>query len=195
MLLTIFSRAIFLLGIVSALTNPYLIPAAPHGSTQFLVFHSELKSNYNQSLSRCIELGGDLVDIDSLPLLGHLSSRIHNAAFISAFRGERYSPDEGDECAAVYPGGAVAIPQEGCNDLLDSICEIPLLGTGVINVGGIEVQGIENDVGSVRKHAFYRVNMDRAEDVKASGYATTRIVLQGSIETNPALPCCKCCGD
>lgn len=179
-----------LVSLIAALTNPYLISPLPRAATQYLVFHSELRAPFAASRSRCVALGGDLVDIDAPDILTYLASRLHNPAYIAAFMGHSYRP-EGGECAAVYPGGAVAVPEANCEALLESICEVPLLGSGSIHVpDGVHVA---MPGGKVEAAAFFRVAVDRADAVQAAGYVTTRVTIHGSIETNPALPCCKCC--
>lgn len=209
------SRLLFLLGfsaLVHGLTNPYLIPAMERGITQYLVFHSELRANYTMSRSRCLALGGELADIDSLQALQYLTQRIPEPAFISAFLIEQYPLGE-DECIAAYPGGAVAVPEASCQSLMDSICEVPLLGTGSIHLNdavqlamprpeeeglgsGSEGGSSKHDLPSI-KQGFFRVAAGKADKVikaKADNVVTTRVTIFGSVETNPALPCCKCCG-
>lgn len=205
----ILSRLLSLLGfsaLVHGLTNPYLIPAMERGITQYLVFHSELRANYTMSRSRCLALGGELADIDSLQALQYLTQRIPDPAFISAFMIELYPLAE-DECIAAYPGGAVAVPEASCHSLMDSICEVPLLGTGSIHLndavqfamprsGEEALSGSKHDLPSI-KQGFFRVaagKTDKVVKAKADNVVTTRVTIFGSVETNPALPCCKCCG-
>lgn len=178
--------------VVSTLTNPYLIPPLPRGATQYLVFHSELRAPFAASRARCIALGGDLVDVDSVETLSYLAARLHNPAYIVAFLGNSYHPGVG-ECAAAYPGAAVAVPEANCDAPMESICEVPLLGSGSIHFAdGVKV-AVEGGSGKAEMPAFFRVAVDRADAVQAAGFVTTHVTIHGSIETNPALPCCKCC--
>ncbi|PJF18048.1 hypothetical protein PSACC_02125 [Paramicrosporidium saccamoebae] len=200
--------ALFLFSVVvgeEQITNPYLInPLELHGTTQYLVFHGNLRSNYTYARTRCVALGGDLVDVDTLENLQYLTARIHGPAFISGFLGDHF----GDECAAIYPGGAVAIPEHECRSRLDSICEVPVLGTGAIHLGAVRdylgdkdhelavLPGTKADFHVVPK-GFFRLAADGGNFVvaaKQNGVVTTTINIYGSIATNPVLPCCKCCG-
>lgn len=138
--------------------NPYRIPPKDNASTQFLVFHSELSTTINEARTRCLSLGGDLVDVDSLPLLHYIAQHLEVAASIGSFLGQQHGG-----CLAIYPGAAVAIPQGGCAVVLSSICEVPI-DAPMINKG-----------------------------MRKEGVTTSTIQIAGSIETNPVLPCCKCC--
>ena len=95
-------------GILSSYSNPYLIGAFPRDSpTQYLVFHGPLASDHQMAHSRCLALGGDLVDVESAQLLAYLEARLHEPAFIGSWMGSTY-----DHCLAIYPGGAVAGKKE-----------------------------------------------------------------------------------
>ena len=196
----------------AGITNPYLIIPRGGDKTQFLVFHGELRSNYTLARTRCIALGGELVDVDSLETLQYLTARIHGPAYIHGFLGDHF----GEHCAAVFPGGAVAVPEFGCQSHIDSICEVPVLGTGSIHLGVTKEdyesgrvavpQGAGSNATSplgtktdwhVVPRGFFRHGTNtqkEAKEGKQDGVVTTSIVIFGSIATNPVLPCCKCCG-
>lgn len=188
------------LGCITALTNPYLIAPMWDGLTQYLVFHSDLRTNFTMSRTRCIALGGELVDVPSLAVLTYLSERLHDPAFIIGFRGELL---EG-ECAAIYPGSAVAVPEEGCQAVMNSICEVPIMANGRIDLGDTKLVKFapEGEQGAIKenlhviKHAFFKVNADSPDKVMAPPagmVVTTHVTIYGSVETNPVLPCCRCC--
>lgn len=216
MSLTSLRLILLLLGLlarsVHSLTNPYLIPAVDRGITQYLVFHSELRANYTYSRARCLALGGELADIDSLEILAYLTQRIPDPAFIAAFMVEQY-PLSKDECIAAYPGGAVAVPELSCSARMDSVCEVPLLGTGSIHLGDVadlsmpaepvegqakgqvEEEGAKHHLPTI-KQGFFRMAPDKTDKViaaKDDNVVTTHVTIYGSVETNPALPCCRCC--
>lgn len=173
------------------MTNPYLIPPLTPDGTQFLVFHGELKANYTMARTRCVSLGGELADIDSLELLHHLASRLHGSAFILGFLGDSF----GEDCVAAYPGSAIAIPEASCGEILDSICEISTMGTGSIQLdaqqalttGGYLPPTSIKDIHVVPHGLFTQVKDSRQNSV------TSTVQLMGSIATNPVLPCCRCC--
>lgn len=182
------------------ITNPYII--APHGTglTQYLVFHGLLRANNTVAYSRCIALGGFLADVDSLPLLDYLQVRLHEPAYVSSFIGHRY-----DQCVAVYPGGAVAVPELGCGGVLASICEIPVYGTASISFNpnplahrsssGNETKSDEGMQGLFKPgrvpHAGPAGGAKDGKQIVPPVLAT--ITIYGSIETYGG-PCCKCCG-
>jgi hypothetical protein len=164
-----------------------LIKAFDRQATQYLVFHGDLRSNYTIARSRCVSIGGELADVDSVELLEYLTGRLHQPAFVLGFRGTYYD----EQCAAIYPGSAVAIPLDGCSEMMDSICEIPLLGKATIHVdsfGSVENKSKDNVIRDIHvvPHGFFR---HAKNDV-----VTTTINIMGSIATNPVLPCCRCCG-
>lgn len=174
------------------LTNPYLVPPLGQGGTQFLVFHGEFQANYAVARTRCVSLGGELADVDSLELLHHLASHLHGPAFVLGFLGDSL----GDDCAAIYPGAAVAVPEASCREVLDSVCEVAVMGTASIDVNAQHVAAIaksplpntNKDI-HVVPHGFFR----QAKDARQAGVTAT-VNIMGSIATNPVLPCCRCCG-
>lgn len=197
---------------IPGMTNPYLIHSMDNGPTQFLVFHGELRANYTLARSRCIAMGGELVDVDTLETLHYLAPRLHGPAYISGFLGDRF----GEDCAAIYPGGAVAVPEFGCQSNIDSICEVPVLGTGAIHLGAAAEDyesghlpipadaivnitfphGTKTDFHVIPK-GFFRLTADQGKQIavaRMEGLVTSTVTIFGSIATNPVLPCCKCCG-
>lgn len=172
------------------LTNPYLIPPLAPVGTQFLVFHGEFKANYTMARTRCVSLGGELVDVDSLELLHHLTSRLHGPAFILGFLGDSFERN----CAAAYPGAAIAIPEASCGEILDSICEVSTMGTGSIQ---LDAQRISATTGHISPTAIKDIHVvphglfTQAKDARRNAVTTT-VHLMGSIATNPVLPCCQC---
>jgi hypothetical protein len=193
---------------VPGITNPYLIVSQDGGHTQYLVFHGELRANYTLARTRCIAMGGELVDVDSLQCLNYLSARLHSPAYIHGFLGDHF----GEHCAAIYPGGAVAVPEHGCQSQIDSICEVPVLGTGSIHLGATKEDYEDGKVALPRDAVFstgtktnfhvvprglFRLaaNVQReVKEGKQDGLVTSTVTIFGSIATNPVLPCCKCCG-
>lgn len=190
----------------TGLTNPYLIPAfeANGGVTQYLVFHGSLAANFTSARSRCLALGGDLADVESVEVLEYLAARLHQPAFVASWLGSHM----GFACMAVFPGGAIAVPEQGCIGKISSICEVPMFGTASIHIGvnvaGKNEEQLREDypdtkVGLVRparpvdnpENVVIMRNGKRASSTIAARTAT--MTLYGSIATNPALPCCKCC--
>lgn len=176
----------------AGLTSPYLIPPLARGGTQFLVLHGEFQANYTVSRTRCVSLGGELADVDSLELLHYLTSHLHRPAFVLGFLGDSF----GKDCAAIYPGAAVAIPEMSCSETLDSICEVPVLGTASIDpsVPNILVSEENRSPMAVKDvhtvpHGFFRLMGQVRQDAVI---ATVNIV--GPVATNPFLPCCRCHG-
>lgn len=216
-------------------SNPYLIPPpSMSASTQYLVFHGSLALNYTLSRVRCEALGGDLADVDSMETFNYLHSRLHSPAFIASFEGKSYGGLNSG--LALYPGGAVAIPEGGPASRFPSICEVPLLGTYAIDltrygepadksvpVGTYGQKSAANgtatddptaallQAGFVKASrrdprfaglsAQYDAVGARAPEraaVPVGKQATTTqsvvtVTIYGSIETDPALPCCRCC--
>jgi hypothetical protein len=197
-------------------SNPYLIPPVQSGVTQYLVFHGQLALNSTLSRLRCQAMGGDLADVEDLGTFNYLHARLHSPAFVASFLGEIYT----ENCIAVYPGGAVAIPESGCGRLA-SICEVPLYGTHGIDLRSIAIPAdkaaaigkfdfgnstqITVDEETLLKGLLVRSKHATGEEVPGSerrhlkqGSVTvinpiTTVTIYGSIETDPALPCCKCC--
>jgi hypothetical protein len=201
-------------------SNPYLIPPMQSGVTQYLVFHGQLALNSTLSRLRCQAMGGDLADVEDLSTFNYLHARLHSPAFVASFLGEIYN----ENCIAVYPGGAVAIPESGCGRLA-SICEIPIYGTHGIDLRSISIPSdpsakigkfdIHNNFTNASifddetlfrgllvksKHSLANGDDLHVNDKKLPrpGSITmvnlvTTVTIFGSIETDPALPCCKCC--
>lgn len=136
---------------------------------------------------------------------------------------------------ALYPGGAVAIPDGGPAARFPSICEVPLLGTYAIDltrygepadrsvpVGAYQLAGNSTGLDDAAKllqagfvksgrrdprfaglSAQYDAVGARAPErvmvpMDGNKLATTTqsvvtVTIYGSIETDPALPCCRCC--
>ena len=201
-------------------SNPYLIPPMQSGVTQYLVFHGQLALNSTLSRSRCQAMGGDLADVEDLSTFNYLHARLHSPAFVASFLGEVYN----ENCIAVYPGGAVAIPEGGCSRLA-SICEIPVYGTHGIDLRSISIPSDPSArIGKFDTHNSTNSSSSPIDDetllknllVKSrlssngdelpvnerrhqkQGSITminpiTTVTIYGSIETDPALPCCRCC--
>lgn len=214
-------------------SNPYLIPPPSiTATTQYLVFHGALALNYTLSRTRCEALGGDLADVDSMDTFTYLHSRLHSPAFIASFEGKSYGGLSSG--LALFPGGAVAIPEGGAAARFPSICEVPLLGTYAIDltrygeaadrsvpVGAYGQKSNMTTVGETAEallqagfvkssrrdprfaglSAQYDAVGARAPEramLPAGKQATTTqsivtVTIFGSIETDPALPCCRCC--
>jgi hypothetical protein len=217
-------------------SNPYLIPPMNAlSTTQYLVFHGTLALNYTLSRLRCEALGGDLADADSMETFDYLHKRLHTPAFIGSFEGKTYGG--GKSGLALYPGGAVAIPEGGASTRFPSICEVPLLGTYSIDlsrygeaadrsvrVGDYSGPGDSGTLPSMealmrsgfvlsgRKDPRFVGLSAQSEPVGAKSQpgrmlkqqtvttatttttqSVTTITIYGSIETDPALPCCRCC--
>lgn len=204
-------------------TNPYLIPPMPNSVTQYLVFHGQLALNQTMSRIRCEAMGGDLADVDDTQVFTYLHSRLHSPAFIGSWQGDRYR----ETCIALYPGGAIAVPESGCGRL-GSICEVPVYGTHSIDLRRIAIpadpraqigvyEKAANNTASIEglnvfQNAFIKTRLQTAPQYNKDGNpinnnsrflknagvtqsinSVTTVVMYGSIETDPALPCCKCC--
>lgn len=193
----------------TGLTNPYLIP--PHdtpgpsgqGVTQYLVFHGKLAANFTSARTRCLALGGDLADVESVETLNYLASRLHQPAYVASWLGSHL----GYACMAVFPGGAIAVPEEGCLGVLSNICEVPIFGTASIHIGvdlaGKDKEDLDKDFPDAKlvmgKRERPVENADgvlirrHGKQVTATKAArTATMTIYGSIATNPVLPCCKC---
>lgn len=224
-------------------SNPYLIPPmSVMASTQYLVFHGQLALNYTLSRIRCEALGGDLADVDSTDTFHYLHTRLHTPAFIGSFDGKTYGG--GESGLALFPGGAVAIPEGGAASRLSSVCEVPLLGTYAIDLRrygeaadksvkvGDYSKGNANEVvdgnlpslealmragfvihgrrdprfsglsaqeeeigakgGDAQRALLLKQGTQTSTPTATSNQVTT-LTIYGSIETDPALPCCRCC--
>lgn len=171
----------------ASLTNPYLIPPIPGlpSISQYLIFHGSLRSNYTQARAKCVDLGGDLADIDSVRLLEYLTARLHEPAFILGFLGDSLN----ENCGAIYPGAAVAIPWDGCFSILDYICEVPISEYFITNPSTRDNNVTKTHVDIyVRPHGFLQYQGQVKNDI-----VTETVNIAGAIATNPVLPCCKCC--
>ena len=209
-------------------TNPYLIPPMPNSPTQYLVFHGQLALNQTMSRIRCEAMGGDLADVDDTTVFTFLHKRLHAPAFIGSWQGDRYR----ETCIALYPGGAIAVPDSGCGRL-GSICEVPFYGTHGIDLRRISIPSdpsakigvyeksaggnmtTTNDAGDLQifQNAFVKTKLQTAPQLNKDGSpvinanrflknaaqgtppinSVTTVTIYGSIETDPALPCCRCC--
>lgn len=218
-------------------SNPYLIPPQSVSSpTQYLVFHGPLALNYTLSRIRCEALGGDLADVDTMETFRYLHERLHDPAYIASFDGKTYTRDS----LALYPGGAVALPEGGGFERMPSICEVPVMGSfgidlsrygrpadktaevGVVVPGNGTAEENDGEIQELLRRGFVQSNskdprfsglsrqsepigvkagavQDSArEQLQASPTQTqtqsvTTVIIYGSIETDPALPCCRCC--
>lgn len=99
------------------------------------------------------------------------------------------------------------VPEEGCVGKIGSICEVPVFGTASIHIGAHpdstsdlradfpEARAIAvNMPGEVANPENVQIFRDgkRIVGAKPAGKTAT-MTIYGSIATNPALPCCKCC--
>lgn len=179
-------------------SNPYLIPPmTPESPTQYLVFHGPLSLNYTLSRLRCEALGGDLADIDTISAFQMLHARLHSPAFIASFLGSTYKHTGG---IAMYPGGAIAVPEGGGQQRLASICEVPFLGKYAIDLSryGVKAEkgaqvGVYGEDETGGGGGAIDKGMIKGMDVKSQTVPVTTVTIYGSIETDPALPCCRCC--
>jgi hypothetical protein len=196
-------------------SNPYLIPPMPNSPTQYLVFHGPLNVNFAESRARCELMGGDLADVDDLAVHAYLHQRLHVPVFVGSFLGDRFR----ENCVALYPGGGVAIPDNNCGRL-GSICEVPLHGTHALDLRGLSIPsdpaarvgkpskqsnssrpldnhalGLEGSmiIADANNNSFLKGGRIGRPGWPAQSNNAVTVTVYGSIETDPALPCCKCC--
>ena len=92
-----------------------------YGMADFLSALQVPTSQANSSSNATnLAMNATLADVSNSLLFRRLSSAIQSPVYIRSWQGDNYR----DACIALYPGGAIAVPREGCQGPLGFICQL-----------------------------------------------------------------------